>query len=168
MWNKACDKRLARLISHISHTLHYRQYCFVVDKIEDCQLGPFQDASFVKDRQASKSTSGIFCVFGPQTCVPISWMCKRQTAVSHSSAESDKHFFGRRFANRSFSGIAIVGLFLRNIFALRCYGKLFAPKRQVPILFLILLIIFLWIRLVSFQEKFQRVHSRRDCRTKGF
>ena len=29
------------------------------------------------------------CVFGSHTCVPISWMCKKQTAVSHSSTESD-------------------------------------------------------------------------------
>ena len=28
------------------------------------------------------------CVFGSHTFVPISWMCKKQTAVSHSSTES--------------------------------------------------------------------------------
>ena len=27
------------------------------------------------------------CVFGSHTFVPISWMCKKQTAVSHSSTE---------------------------------------------------------------------------------
>ena len=33
----------------------------------------------------SKSTSsGVPCVFGSHTFVPISWMCKKQTAVSHS------------------------------------------------------------------------------------
>ena len=29
------------------------------------------------------------CVFGSHTFVPISWMCKKQTAVSHSSTESE-------------------------------------------------------------------------------
>ena len=29
------------------------------------------------------------CVFGSHTFVPISWMCKKQTAVSHSSSESE-------------------------------------------------------------------------------
>ena len=29
------------------------------------------------------------CVFGSHTFVPISWMCKKQTSVSHSSTESD-------------------------------------------------------------------------------
>ena len=29
------------------------------------------------------------CVFGSRTFLPISWMCKRQTSVSHSSTESE-------------------------------------------------------------------------------
>ena len=29
------------------------------------------------------------CVFGSRTFVPISWMCKKQTSVSHSSTESE-------------------------------------------------------------------------------
>ena len=37
-----------------------------------------------------KSTSGgTLCVFGSHTFVPISWMCKKQTSVSHSSTESE-------------------------------------------------------------------------------
>ena len=37
-----------------------------------------------------KSTSGgIFCIFGRRTFVPICWMCKKQTSVSHSSTESE-------------------------------------------------------------------------------
>ena len=30
-----------------------------------------------------------FCTFGSQTFVPISWMCKKQTSVSHSSTEAE-------------------------------------------------------------------------------
>ena len=38
----------------------------------------------------SKSTSGgILCKFGSHTFVPISWMCKKQTSVSHSSTEAE-------------------------------------------------------------------------------
>ena len=33
--------------------------------------------------------AGTLCVFGSHTFVPISWMCKKQTAVSHSSTESE-------------------------------------------------------------------------------
>ena len=37
-----------------------------------------------------KSTSGgTLCVFGSHTFVPIIWMCKKQTSVSHSSTESE-------------------------------------------------------------------------------
>ena len=37
----------------------------------------------------STSTSGgLLCVFRSHTFVPISWMCKKQTSVSHSSTES--------------------------------------------------------------------------------
>ena len=29
------------------------------------------------------------CIFGSGTFVPVSWMCKKQTSVSHSSTESE-------------------------------------------------------------------------------
>ena len=29
------------------------------------------------------------CIFGSHTLVPISWMCKKQTSVSHISTESE-------------------------------------------------------------------------------
>ena len=57
---------------------------------KQCRLGLFQDSDFARDLEDSKSTSGgTLCVFGSHTFVPISWMCKKQTAVSHSSTESD-------------------------------------------------------------------------------
>ena len=38
----------------------------------------------------SKSTSGgLLCVLGSHTFVPISLMCRKQTAVSRSSADSE-------------------------------------------------------------------------------
>ena len=50
----------------------------------------FQDSDFAGDLENSKSTSGgTLCTFGSHTFVPISWMCKKQTAVSHSSTESE-------------------------------------------------------------------------------
>ena len=60
------------------------------DQIEDCELGFFQGASCAGDLRDSKSTSGgLLCVFGSHTVVPTSWMSWEQTAVSHSSAESE-------------------------------------------------------------------------------
>ena len=50
----------------------------------------FKTLTFVGDLEDSKSTlGGTLCVFGSHTFVPISWMCKKQTAVSHSSTESE-------------------------------------------------------------------------------
>ena len=57
---------------------------------KQCRLGLFQDSDFAGDLEDSKSTSGgTLCVFVSHTFVPISWMCKKQIAVSHSSTESE-------------------------------------------------------------------------------
>ena len=88
-WTRACDRRLARLISYIHHTNDCGQYCHVGNTAQHCRLGLFQDSDFAGDLEDSKSTWGeILCVFGSRTFVPISWMCKKQTSVSHSSTES--------------------------------------------------------------------------------
>ena len=89
-WTQACDRRLARLISYIHFTSDYRQYCHVGNAAQHCRLGLFQDSDFARDLSDSKSTSGeVLCIFGSRTFVPISWMCKKQTSVSHSSTESE-------------------------------------------------------------------------------
>ena len=57
---------------------------------KQCRLGLFQDSDFAGDLEDSKSTyGGTLCIFGSHTFVPISWMCKKQTSVSHSSRESE-------------------------------------------------------------------------------
>ena len=89
-WTKACVKRLARLISYIHLTSEYRQYCHLGNTSQQCKLGLFQNSDFAGDLEDSKSTSGgVLCIFGSRTFVPISWMCKKQTSVSHSSTEAE-------------------------------------------------------------------------------
>ena len=89
-WTGACDRRLARLISYIHHTSDYQQYCHVGNTAQHCRLGLFQDSDFPADPDDSKSTSGgIFSISGSQTFVPVGWMCKKRTSVSHSSTESE-------------------------------------------------------------------------------
>ena len=89
-WPKACDKRLNRLISYIHHRCEYKQYCYVGNTAKQCRLGLFQDSDFARDLDDSKSTpGGTLCIFGSHTFVPISWMCKKLTSVSHSSMESE-------------------------------------------------------------------------------
>ena len=87
---KACDKRLARVISYIHHTSDYRQYCYVGNTVQHCRLVLFQDSDFAGYLEDSKSASGgVLCIFGSRTLVPISWMCNKQTSVSHSSTEAE-------------------------------------------------------------------------------
>ena len=87
---KACDKRSARLISYIHHTSEFKIYCHVGNTARQCRLGLFQDSDFAGESEDSKSTSGgILCIFGSHTYVPLSWMCKKQTSVSHSSTKAD-------------------------------------------------------------------------------
>ena len=89
-WTKACDKRLSRLISYIHHTCEHKQYCHVGNHEKQCRLGLFQDSDIAADLEDSKSASGgTFCIFWSHTFVPIRWMCKKQTSVSHSSTESE-------------------------------------------------------------------------------
>ena len=89
-WTKACDKSLNRLISYIHHTCEKKQYCHVGNTAKQCRLGLFEDSDFAGDLEDSKSTSGgTLCIFGSHTFVPLSWMCKKQTSVSHSSTESE-------------------------------------------------------------------------------
>ena len=68
----------------------HSQLCFVGDGALECKLVLFTDASFAGDLKDSKSTSGgLLCLMGPNTYVPITWLCKKQTAVSHSTSESE-------------------------------------------------------------------------------
>ena len=88
-WNAACDRRLHRLICFLHHTKDHGMVCFVGDRASECFLMLFSDASFAGDLKDSKSTSGgVLCVVGPNTFVPISWLCKKQGAISHSTAEA--------------------------------------------------------------------------------
>ena len=57
-WTKACDKRLARLISYIHHTCEFRQFSYVVNTAQRCRSGLSQDSDFAGDFEDSKSTSG--------------------------------------------------------------------------------------------------------------
>ena len=89
-WTRACDERLARLMSYIHHTCEFEQYCHVGNAAQQCRLGLFQDSDFAGDLEDPKSTSsGLLCIFGSHTFAPISWMCKKHTLVTHSSREAE-------------------------------------------------------------------------------
>jgi len=89
-WNVACDKRLHRLMCYIKYNQEVHLACYVGDKPSQCKLVLFCDASFAGDLKDSRSTSGaLMCLMGPNTYVPLSWICKKQGAISHSSTEAE-------------------------------------------------------------------------------
>ena len=50
----------------------------------------YVDASFADCVRTHKSTSGCFIALaGPNTFIPVTAICKKQTCVSHSSTESE-------------------------------------------------------------------------------
>ena len=57
------------------------------ETVQNCaDLDCFRVPILLVTLKTQKSTSGgILRIFGSQTFVPISWMCKKQTAVLHSS-----------------------------------------------------------------------------------
>ena len=55
---------------------------------QQCRLGLFRSSDYAGDLEDSKSTSGgILCISRSHTFLPTSWMCKKQTSVSHRSTE---------------------------------------------------------------------------------
>ena len=89
-WSVACDKRLFRLVCYIHSSKNFSLYSFVGDEAKDIRLALYCDASFAGGLKDSKSTSGIYlCLVGPNTFCPITWICKKQGAISHSSAEAE-------------------------------------------------------------------------------
>ena len=89
-WTVACDTRLHRLISFIYHHKDSVIKSWLGNKASACKLMLFCYASFAIDLKDSKSTSGsLLCLVGSHTFCPITWMCKKQGCVSHSSTESE-------------------------------------------------------------------------------
>ena len=73
---------------HLFHDEWIQAICHGGYTAQHCRLGLFQDSDFAGDLEVSKSTSGgTLCTFGSHTFVPVSWVCKKQTCVSHSSTE---------------------------------------------------------------------------------
>ena len=90
-WIKACDKRLARLISYIHHTCEFRQCCVVGNTAQQCRRRLFQDSDFAGGIQDSKSTSGgLLCIFGKHLCHKDG--CARNSPQSHTAQQKLRLF----------------------------------------------------------------------------
>ena len=89
-WRPSDDIKLRRLVCYLKTTLHRRQYAWVGDAPEELRLHLYTDADLASDPEDSISTSGAyFALVGPRTHAPLAHRSKKQTAVSHSSTESE-------------------------------------------------------------------------------
>ena len=52
-WTRTCDRRLARLISHIHDTNDFSQCCHAGNTAQRCRLDLFQDSDFAEDLENS-------------------------------------------------------------------------------------------------------------------
>ena len=106
-WTKTCDKRLNRLISYIHHTCEYKQYCHVEILSNNADWNCFK--TLILREILKIRNPNILGIFGSHTFVPMSWMCRNQISVSHSSKESDIIFSGRLIEIRRTSWSRVVG-----------------------------------------------------------
>ena len=89
-----------------------------------------QDSDLAGDLEDSKSTSWrILCIFRCGTLGRVSWMCKEQTSVSHSSTESD---FGSAHAARRMDGLPALDLWDLVVEVL--HSSLHQPRTQGQLL----------------------------------
>ena len=88
-WTQACDRLVKADFLHSSHErfqtgLSYAKHGTAL------QTGFVSRLRLCWRFEDSKSISGgVLCIFGSRTFVPVSWMCKKQTCISHSSTESE-------------------------------------------------------------------------------
>ena len=88
----------------VHHTSEFKQHCHVGNTAQQCRQWLFWDSDFAGNLEDSKSTSGgLLCIFGSHTFVPISWVCKKHTSVSHISTESEIISLDARSAHRRYS-----------------------------------------------------------------
>ena len=66
-WTRACDKRLARLISCIHHISDFKQYCHVGNTAQQCILGLFQDSDLLETLKTQNQPQDGSCVFSEVT-----------------------------------------------------------------------------------------------------
>ena len=90
-WTKACDKRLARLIAHTHHTCEYRQYYYVGKHSTTLQMKVCFKTLILQEtwKTRNQHQQEFFSFSEVHTFVPLSWMCKKQNSVSHSSTEAE-------------------------------------------------------------------------------
>ncbi len=89
-WTEQCDVDLYHLVCYINSTLDFKQVSWVGDSVSDLSLRLYADADLAGDPRTQRSTTGVTSfVVGPRSRACLSATSRRQTAVSHSTCESE-------------------------------------------------------------------------------
>jgi len=89
-WDRACDKRLHRLMSYINSTLDHKLYSWVGDEAKDISVGQYADADLAGCPETQRATSGSHLILeGAHTRFVLSAASARQTVCSLSTPEAE-------------------------------------------------------------------------------
>ena len=89
-WDTECDPRLYRLVCYLHSSREHRMSGWVGDPATLCSLHLYSDADFAGCQRSNRSTTGVcLAIEGPHTCLPLSAVSKKQSAVSHSTPEAE-------------------------------------------------------------------------------
>ena len=89
-WTTECDNHLFRAISYLNETKDHLLTGHVGDDLHDIYVELFCDADFCGDDEHTYSTTGGWVqLSGKHTSFPLTWMSKKQGAVSRSTTEAE-------------------------------------------------------------------------------
>ena len=89
-WTTECDNHLFRAISYLNETKDHLLTGHVDDDLNDIYVELFCDADFCGDDEHTYSTTGGWVqLSGKSTSFPLTWMSKKQGAVSRSTTEAE-------------------------------------------------------------------------------
>ena len=114
---RACDERLARLISYVHLTSEFEQYCHVGNNAKQCRLGLFQNTDFTGgDLEDSKSTSGESCVCSAVTHFFPQVGCVRNRLLFHTVRRNLKSFLSMQLCAWMAFPLSIIGYWSVSFF----------------------------------------------------
>ena len=89
-WTTECDNHLFRAISYLNETKDHLLTGHVGDDLHDIYVELLCDADFCGDDEHTYSTTGGWVqLSGKNTSFPLTWMSKKQGAVSRSTPEAE-------------------------------------------------------------------------------
>ena len=122
VWSKADDMRLHRLMCYLYGSKEFCLTGVIADPQETLVLACYTDADHCSSQEDTKSSSGMFmCLEGPNSCWPLSWSSRKQSATARSTTEAEMISLGSGL----FSEALPMQEFLEQVFdrkvELRCY-----------------------------------------------